>query len=169
MPYTDWIPFVEQTIPEKTKLKLFEFGLGEGTKYLLESFKDVFSFELADSDSWYIDTIRSLSAMPNWRYEMAPFYHYDFYDYIPQIPDLLRNKINSLFREKFDVVFMDGGYHNRGQIANYVLNTFKPKYLIIHDINFAFKEDMYDQIVVPDGYDYLDYNEGEGTRIYRLL
>lgn len=32
MPYTDWIPFVEQTIPEKTNLKLFEFGLGEGTR-----------------------------------------------------------------------------------------------------------------------------------------
>ena len=39
MPYQDWIDIVEPTLENKSKLSILEFGLGEGTKYLLEKFK----------------------------------------------------------------------------------------------------------------------------------
>ena len=53
MPYTDWINTMNTHIIDKENLSIIEFGLGEGTDYLLKNFKSVFSYELMDTDKWY--------------------------------------------------------------------------------------------------------------------
>ena len=165
MAYTDWIPTMD-SIKSKKDLSIIEFGLGDGTEYLLNNFKLVYSFELADNDYWYKITKDRFGNFQNWKADFVNFTEVGFWDYMPQLPEQLISRIDDIFNDKYDVVFMDGGYHNRGQIANLILNKFSPQYLVIHDINFAFEQDMYDQIVIPQEYDFSDDNNGEGTRIY---
>ena len=38
MPYTDWTNIFDTDIPNKKELSIIEFGLGEGTEYLLKNF-----------------------------------------------------------------------------------------------------------------------------------
>jgi hypothetical protein len=77
------------------------------------------------------------------------------------------DRIDELFSEyKFDGVLVDGGYHVRGDIANYVLNKFKPKYVVIHDTNYNYEVDGYLRIILPDIYETVEYRVGEGTHIF---
>ncbi len=167
MSYTDWIGIVESSISNKQNLSILEFGLGEGTKYLLDNFRFVYSHELIDNPNWYHSTIQKLSQYKNWKHELILFDDIGFVDYDPNLPQVLLDGITKLFNEyKFDVVLIDGQYHVRGDIADFILNKFSPKYVIIHDINFAFKEDGYERIKVPAIYKSISSNVGEGTRIF---
>jgi hypothetical protein len=166
MAYTDWIPTMD-SIKNKKNLSIIEFGLGDGTEFLINNFKNVHSFELADTKTWFDEANVKYANSKNWTCEFAHFDNYGFYDYMLNLPQALLDKLVDLFSQsKYDIVFMDGGYHNRGQIANFILNQFSPKAMIIHDINYAFQQDMYDQIIVPEDYSFVDDTNGEGTRIY---
>ena len=167
MSYTDWIELVELSIPNKNRLSILEFGLGEGTKYLLDNFEFVYSHELAAKPKYYDSTVQKFSKSRNWKHELVLFSDIGFVDFNPDLPKVLLSGITKLFnRYKFDVVLVDGNYHVRGDIANFILNKFHPKYVIIHDINLAFKEDGYDRIKLPPKYESVSSNVGEGTRIF---
>lgn len=167
MAYTDWIELVESTIPNKTKLSVLEFGLGDGTKYLLDNFKFVYSHELMNTPKWYDYVVRKFSHYKNWKHELVLFKDIGFVDYNPNLPPVLLDSITKLFNKyKFDVVLIDGQYHVRGDIANFILNKFHPKYVVIHDINLAFEEDGYNRIKLPSKYKSVSSHLGEGTRIF---
>jgi hypothetical protein len=172
MPYTDWTNIVETAIPHKDELSILEFGLGEGTKYLLEKFKYVYSYELIDDTygdlkKWYAESYQLFSSNPKWGSELVMWNEIGFADYNPDLPIGLLSRIDELFSTyKFDAVLVDGGYHVRGDIANYILNKWKPSYVIIHDTNYAYEVDGYSRIELPEIYDTIKYTEGEGTHIF---
>ncbi len=167
MSYTDWIELVESSIPKKNKLSILEFGLGEGTRYLLDNFKFVYSYELAAGSNWYDDAIQRFSKYKNWKPELILFNDVGFVDFDTNLPPKLLKGITKLFKKyKFDVVLMDGQYHVRGDIVNFVLTKFSPRYVIIHDTNLAFKQDGYDRIKLPSKYKTASSDLGEGTRIF---
>lgn len=167
MPYTDWIEFVEETIVNKKTLNILEFGLGEGTNYLIKNFNKVFSYELMDDRSWFDKTVNILKENNNWGYKFIHFSEFGFLENSPILPEKLLEDIDNIITsETFDVIFMDGGYHNRGDIVNYIINKFYPKYVIIHDTNFAYKADGYDRIILPENYVTKTYSFGEGTTIF---
>lgn len=167
MSYTDWIDLVKSTIPQKDKLAILEFGLGEGTKYLLDNFKFVYSYELAPNSKWYNPIVEKFSGSENWQHELVLFKDIGFVDFNTDLPKELLTGITKLFNKyKFDVVFMDGNYHVRGDITNFILNKFYPKYFIIHDISIAFEQDGYSRIELPSRYKSVSSYSGEGTRIF---
>lgn len=163
----DWQEIVEATIPAKKELSILEFGLGDGTEYLLDNFKFVFSHELIRSDYWYQKTVERFKDRTNWKHKLVLFDDIKFIDYDPELPIALLNDIDSLVNKyKFDVIFIDGDYHVRGDIADYILNNHSPKYLIIHDTNYAWNEDGYDRINLPKEYNTVKSDVGEGTYIF---
>lgn len=165
MSYTDWIPTMD-SITNKKNLSVFEFGLGYGTEYLLDNFKQVYSFELAQNNDWYGMVKQMFGNRENWKIEFLDFNEVDFiYTLMSELPNPLIEKINSIFQDKYDVVFIDGGYLTRGLIANLVLNNFRPNFMVVHDI-LAMEVYGYEKIICPEGYDFTDDNNGEGTRIY---
>jgi hypothetical protein len=167
MPYTDWINLVEKTIPNKKNLNIIEFGLGEGTKYLLDNFKTLYSYELMNKPDWYNQTVNKFSVYENWEHKLVLWNDIGFKDYDTNLPKELLDDIDLLFsNNNFDVVFMDGGYHVRGDIVDYIINKHYPKYIIIHDINFAFNEDGYHRIKTPSNYTIEKDTFGEGTMIF---
>lgn len=168
MPYTDWTNIFDTDIPNKKELSIIEFGLGEGTEYLLKNFKFVYSYELINTRQWYDYTINKFSEYKNWNHELILFDEVGFQDYNPNLPQVVLNNITNLFTKyKFDVAFIDGDYHVRGDIANFILNNFQPKYVAIHDVNFAFLEDGYDRINLPSNYTSVTSTIGEGTTIFK--
>ena len=66
MAYTDWIGLMESTIKNKKDLSIIEFGLGDGTKYLLQNFKNVYSYELMDTSFWYDSIVPKFNIHENW-------------------------------------------------------------------------------------------------------
>src|SRR4030067_1769646 len=112
MTYTDWTKLVDSSIHDKNKLSILEFGLGEGTKYLLDEFKFVYSFELAKNSKFYEQAVQQYSKYKNWEHSLILFSGIGFIDYDPNLPQKLLDDIAELFRKyKFDVVLMDGGWH----------------------------------------------------------
>jgi hypothetical protein len=170
--YVDWIGALDLYIPNKHKLSILEFGLGDGTEYLLNKFKYVYSYELIDSNipslvNWYIDAKNKYKERHNWDSELMFWQEIGFQDYEPNLPKELLNKIDNLFEShNFDAVLVDGGFHVRGDIANYILNKFSCKYVIIHDTNFAYEEDGYNRINLPNTYETIMYTKGNGTHIF---
>jgi len=167
MAYTDWIELVDLNIPNKKKLSILEFGLGEGTKYLLDNFKSVYSYELSPDSKWYDAMVDKFSNYKNWKYELVLFRDVGFVDYNPNLAPYLLRSIAKLFaNNQFDVVFMDGEYHVRGDIVDIILKRYAPQYVIIHDITTAFNKDGYDRIQLPATYQSVSSYTGEGTRIF---
>jgi len=164
----DWQEIVEATIPAKKELSILEFGLGDGTEYLLDNFKFVYSHELIRNDYWYQKTVERFKDRKNWEHQLVLFDDIGFVDYNPNLPaDLIKN-IDELMEDyKFDVVFIDGDYHVRGDIANHVFRHM-PRFIIIHDTNFAWEEDGYDRMLVNELYTKHVSKVGEGTHIYEL-
>jgi len=68
MAYTDWIP-VLGIIPDKKELKILEFGIGAGTKALVDNFKEVFSFEILNNREWFDKTVEQLKEYKNFLYK----------------------------------------------------------------------------------------------------
>lgn len=168
MPYTDWTNIFDTDIPNKKELSIIEFGLGEGTEYLLKNFKHIYSYELINTREWYDYTVNKFSEYKNWDHELVLFSEVGFQDYNPNLPIPVLNRITELFNKyKFDIAFVDGDYHVRGDIANFILNNFQPKYVAIHDVNFAFLADGYDRINLPLNYTSVTSTIGEGTTIFK--
>jgi hypothetical protein len=172
MAYTDWTEIVETTVLEKDKLSILEFGLGDGTKYLVDNFKKVYSYEIIDDADpslaeWGRECVQKLNAYSNWEYEITKYSEVDFVDYDSNLSSKLLNRIDELFdKYKFEAVLVDGGYHVRGDIANYILNKFPTKYVVIHDTNYNYTVDGYGRINLPKNYSTVKYTEGEGTHIF---
>ena len=172
MPYTDWIDIVDKTIPNKHKKNFLEFGLGEGTNYLVDNFNFVYSHELIDETDptlilWYNHALKTFSHKKNWSSEVVFWKDIDFIDYNPNLPKKLLQRIDNLFIEyNFEAVLIDGGYHVRGDIANYILNKHYPDFVIIHDTNFNYDVDGYNRIILPTNYETIKYTIGEGTYIF---
>lgn len=173
MPYTDWATIVDTTIVNKKEIKMLEFGLGDGTQYLVDNFEFVYSHELIDDSqpnliNYYNTALNKYSSYTNWASELVMWKDIGFKDYDPNLPIQLLNRIDELFlMYKFEAVLVDGGYHVRGDIANYILNKWSPDYVIIHDTNFAYEVDGYTRIQLPSSYTTIEYLSGEGTHIFK--
>lgn len=172
MAYTDWIDIVDTTILEKNKTSILEFGLGDGTEYLVKNFKNVYSYELIDDadpslEEWSKICIDKFKTSTNWEYEVVKYDTIGFADYNPNLCIKLLERIDTLFKKyNFQAVLVDGGYHVRGDIANYILNKFAPKYVAIHDTNYNYEVDGYGRIQLPANYTTVKYTQGEGTHIF---
>jgi hypothetical protein len=172
MPYTDWIGITDPTLQNKSTLSILEFGLGEGTKYLLDNFMYVYSYELNDDHhpeyiEWWDKSNDDYKSYSNWGRELHWYSEVGFIDHNPILPEKLTERIDELFREhNFDAVLVDGVGHCRGDVANYILHNHSPNYVIIHDTNFNYEVDGYGRIQLPSQYETIIYTEGEGTHIF---
>jgi len=183
MAYTDWIP-VLGIIPDKKELKILEFGIGAGTKALVEEFKSVFSFEILDNRKWFDKTVEQLKNYQNFQHEYIEAQelfeiHKEFAESMftdtngetnflkerpskPLIEILERSKKNINYSD-FDVIFVDAGVYLRGEIVNFVMQ-FNPKYIMVHDTN-GFVGYGYN-LCISDKYKYFAFNTGDGTGLF---
>lgn len=182
MAYTDWIP-VLGIIPDKKELKILEFGIGAGTKALVDQFKEVFSFEILNNREWFDKTVEQLKSYNNFCYlykdaqelfaahekftasALPTPYGNNFQDDRPVelLLEILNESKGSVDYSSFDVFFVDAGVYLRGEIVNFVMQ-FNPKYIMVHDTN-GFEDYGYN-LCTSDKYKYFAFNSGDGTGLF---
>lgn len=129
----DWNLYFQKLFDTIQVESILEFGLGVGTEFLCDNAKKVISVELSVSDlnkDWTEKTKEKLKDYTNWTLhyievpdeiiksnQNAIDYKYPLKDtsYLPTLKSLI-NKF--LSRKKYDIIFVDPGIHNRGDIVN---------------------------------------------------
>jgi len=163
-PFIDWQPAFDN-IPDKNKLTIIELGWGEGTKYLLQEFKKVISIELS-----------------RYTYPYTPKENHTYIELQPETDTLTKddvligslgqdrpkfqNEIKKLMAEikkhKADFVFVDFGFHFRGEVVQELIDLNKYKFIAYHDTNFPYYG--YEKIDYKN-YNKQEYKKGQGTII----
>lgn len=164
----DWSKYFD-AIFKKTKINhLLEFGLGDGTEFLLDNCNKVTSVEISLGDynkSWHDKCVEKYKDYKNWDvyYIDAPKevveandeainkrYPIDYSAHIPKLKTIV-NK----YAKNTDMIFVDAGFHNRGDLVNLCFN--KAKVIAAHDSSRDESRILkniygYNIVNVPDNY-----------------
>ena len=129
----DWVPYFNTIFNTVQIDSVLEFGLGAGTKFLCDYVKDVVSVELSLGDynlEWTEKTKEQLKEYDNWKlnYIQVPDeiiasnqdaidnrYPLKDTSYLPVLEGLVSE---FLTQKEYDIIFIDPGIHNRGDIVN---------------------------------------------------
>lgn len=166
-PYTDWQEAFDK-IENKDQMTIIELGCGEGTKYLTDNFKEVISIEFSrypydftvtSPNHTFVkleasqETIEKDDVLIETRGETRP----DFNDEI----ELLFDEIK---KYKADMIFVDFGFHFRGEVVQVLIDWGKIKIIAYHDSNEPYYG--YNRLIAKKGNSaVVQYgtNTGQGT------
>jgi len=179
--YQDWQPYIGK-IFELTKVQtLLEFGLGGGTEYFLNKCKHVTSIEIGVSKrhkQWYEKCKEEYKSYTNWEaiyiegstrfIDADRLAHERIHGYSEHMPEL-RELIQSLDRQ--DMIFVDAGIHNRGDIINLLFELDKADIIAAHDTSRFAKRCVdiygYNRLVIPKNFAEFHFEGGTvGTTIW---
>jgi hypothetical protein len=137
-PYTDWQEAFDH-IPNKHQMTIIELGCGEGTQYLLDNFKEVISIEysrypydftVTSPKHTFVkleasqETIEKDNVLIETRGETRP-------DFTEEV-DML---IGEVKKYKADIIFVDFGFHFRGEVVQTLLDWGGIRGVAFHDTN----------------------------------
>jgi hypothetical protein len=174
--YVDWIPSVKDMIPNSNELTILELGIGVGTKFLLDNFKYVYSFECAFDRDWFDKCAMDYGTeyTKKWKPIFKSLNHFDLVDITNAIAkrDFSTREakgLHALFSElenlinldSVDVVFVDPGFYHRAELAEYFMNRRTP-IVYVHDYIPRVRQlygydkmnlypDIYNQKIVENG------------------
>ncbi|MES2122830.1 MAG: hypothetical protein V4492_08665 [Chlamydiota bacterium] len=159
---------------------LLEFGLGHGTKALLERCGHVTSVELLLSHQtreWADQTAELCRGYHNWNlvvqrappsFDSADRYSREWYD--PSRFDSmyrldLKRICDELFSQKnYDVGFVDPGFHFRGDVVKELFD--RVPIIVAHDTSSAHDIYGWNRIYTPSNYERIEFPEGQGTTMW---
>jgi len=166
--YIDWQPIVAH-ITNAHELTILELGCGSGTKFLLDKFKFVYSYEANTRDTngnWFKaseEEYKNLqwkgffdTRFPNVRADVS-------------IADLISGIKEFVDLNLIDVIFVDPGFKNRAEAVVAFANMEKYKYIFTHDTNT--EPSLYNWPLLdtmPSCYTLHAKVEGQGTKLWKL-
>jgi hypothetical protein len=173
-PYADWQLVFDHHFGLKMRdLNLVELGKGEGTLYLHKMFKKVTSIEYSRypfQASW--EDEHDGSELPG-----HVLVNLDTPEDLPALDDVLissrgktrppelAKEAEELYKSAFwfggDVLFIDHGCHNRGEVLE-LAKRGHWKYIVVHDTNFPY----YGYDLSSKWHSVFAYNMGQGTVIF---
>lgn len=179
----DWVESFE-TIFDTIKIdNMLEFGLGVGTEFLCDNCKTVTSVELSLGDynkQWTDKTKDLLKNYKNWKLHYIELpeqikksnkdaieqkYPIKDISYLPVLKNIIDPFLNDIF---YDMIFVDAGIHNRGDIVNFCFN--KAKIIAAHDTcrkgNVIENIYGYNIVKCPDNYHEIHISRGLGTTFW---
>ena len=163
-PFIDW-QLAFDNIPDKDQMTIIELGWGEGTFYLLDNFKKVISIELSRYTYPYtqIENHTYIEITPN----IKTFYKDDVLIETlgkdrPEFQSEIKKLMAEIKKYKADFVFVDFGFHFRGEVVQELIDLNKYKYIAYHDTNFPYYG--YNKINYKN-YIKQEYKKGQGTII----
>jgi len=129
----DWVQYFDRLFRTVEVENFLEFGLGVGTEFLCDHAENVTSVELSTGDynlQWTNQTKEQLKDYKNWtlHYVNIPDeiqkanqdainnqYPLEDLSYLPVLEGLV---VPFMEEREYDVIFVDPGIHNRGDIVN---------------------------------------------------
>jgi hypothetical protein len=130
----DWVQYFDRLFQTVEIDNFLEFGLGVGTEFLCDHAKNVTSVELSTGDynlEWTNQTKEQLKDYTNWtlHYVQIPDeiqksnqdainnqYPLEDLSYLPVLENIV---VPFMEEREYDVIFVDPGIHNRGDIVNF--------------------------------------------------
>jgi len=130
----DWVRYFDRLFQTVEIDNFLEFGLGVGTEFLCDHAKNVTSVELSTGDynlEWTNQTKEQLKDYTNWtlHYVQIPDeiqksnqdainnqYPLEDLSYLPVLENIV---VPFMEEREYDVIFVDPGIHNRGDIVNF--------------------------------------------------
>lgn len=182
-PAQDWTHVFDKIFKIVNVEKILEFGLGLGTEFLCDNCKNVTSVELSIGNynkEWTELVQEKLKNYNNWT-----LHYIDLPDDIKQAnqnaidykyPLVELNYLNSLSEivgehligNYYDIIFIDPGIHNRGDIINFCFG--KSPIIAAHDTSKSgiIIENIYGYNIVnvPENYEEVHFDGGLGTTLW---
>jgi hypothetical protein len=156
--FTDWKPAFKALFSIIKINRLIELGMGKGTKLFIDNCDYVKSVELAATQNhkdWYKKCIQEYS-QKNW--------HHELFETKDDYSRELANKINKVYSEKYDLVFIDPGIHCRAKLVNLAFG--KIPIIVTHDTNFGYEDYEWGLLESPKDYTKVIYTAGQGTSFW---
>lgn len=128
--YLDWQPIVD-SIEDSKNLTILEFGCGEGTTYLLDKFKYVYSYETNSRDidgNWFKYTSDQHRGK-NW----TGYFDDNFPGTSVDILKFKTHVLETVDISSIDVLFVDPGFKERAECVLNFAELFHFKYIFVHD------------------------------------
>lgn len=155
----DWQNIFSKVIGQTNPHTIFEFGLGEGSKFLANNCSRLISYEVIvrDEQKGWADYVKS------------QINDKEFILIVDEFEDTYNTEMKlrfTLLLEKYepDIVFVDSGCHCRGEIINLCIDL-KIKIIIAHDTNHGKNEYEWGLVENKDYFTYKDEN-GQGTTVW---
>jgi hypothetical protein len=167
-PYTDWQIVFDNYFTNKKDLTILELGVGKGTYYLLDNFKKVISLEY----SRYEYEFKKIDHENHTYIELENDEEIIKKDNVlietiggtrPDVKDKVNLIIDTLKKYKADIIFVDFGFHFRGEVVQELINLNKYKYITYHDTNFKYYG--YENLDLKNYKEVIRDERGQGTVI----
>jgi hypothetical protein len=167
--YTDWLPILKD-IPNINDKVILELGCGSGTKYLVDNFKYVYSYETNSRDvdgTWFTLTSSQNKSTNKW----DGMFTTSFKTEKSHITDLngLYNEVNEFvnFYKDIDVVFVDPGFAQRAECVLYFMKH-EIEYIFTHDTNTEPELYNWKLLNTTPGYSLVgEIKTGQGVKLYK--
>jgi len=178
-PWTDHLPFLRRVFALRPVASCLEFGLGEGTRLLLDSCEHVTSLELASRpghDEWFQRCLEMYRGDSNWepilhhcgeqlreadRIGEAGGYPIADHGYLAELAEVVGRVLS---RRSYDLAFVDAGIHNRGDLVNLLFD--RVPIIAAHDTNGLERHYGWDLVAPPASYRRVRFTEGLGTTFW---
>ena len=166
-PYIDWQEAFDY-IQDKDKMTIIELGCGEGTQYLLDNFRKVISIEYSRYDYEF----KKINHKNHTYIELKNDKEIIKKDIIliepiggtrPDVNDKVKLIIDTLKKYKSDIIFVDFGFHFRGEVVQALINLNKYKYIAYHDISFKYYG--YENLDLKNYKEVIRDERGQGTAV----
>lgn len=137
-----------------------EFGLGEGTKFLLNNVRELTSVELQVYDvyaGWFDKIAHDLKDTPNWKgilYQMPNEY-----------TDEIKKTVEEIISRGFDMVFVDPATTTRPLIVNSCIDL-GVRFIVAHDTNAVYDDYSWDKVDPDNKYHSIKVENAKGTTYY---
>jgi hypothetical protein len=175
--YIDWVDILN-SIPSTKEKTILELGCGAGTKYLIENFKYVHSWETWVDDKWFNYSKADYSQYPNWNGYFKDFKYWGFditeEDLISStgfsrdttaLDKYWKEMLNEIDIKTIDVAFVDQGFHLRAETINRFFELEIP-YIFYHDSNHGSNLYGWGLINKPNHYTSFNFSAGQGTVLF---
>ena len=168
MSITDWTLSIKKHVTDPQNKIILEFGLGAGTKFLLDNFKYVYSYECAKDRKWYDICNTEYGSHPRlWKPMFKQLQVFDGLlektlaieknrntnrtcDGVNQLVSDLCNQVNL---DTVDVVLVDPGFYHRAELASQMMKRGVP-IVVCHDFLPVCRTLYgYDQLKPEPGYE----------------
>lgn len=180
-PYTDHVQHLEKLFQNANISSILEFGIGYGTKYLVDHCEKVTSCEIVLPDQttyWFYHIVDLLSEYPHWtpvlKHGNLSMQKANLFSVHQQKDPTLQDSsyileikkiCEDLFKDNsFEMAFVDPGFHMRGDLVKELFD--RVPIIVAHDTKIAHEIYGWNRVYTPSNYEKIFFPEGQGTTIW---
>jgi len=177
-PGTDHVQHFKKLFSQKRFKNVLEFGMGYGTKYLIDNCDKITSIEFVltkehlewfkicenlykNYNSWEIKKLETPQSLIDADFEARRKDGHEVFSYLK---DLKRIVYENVSNNTYDLIFVDTGFHPRADIINLLFG--RTKVIVAHDTNARSGRYGWRRIHVPTDYVQVDMKEGSGVSVW---